>query len=102
MSDRGMIKWAPFNSVVNGKKIIYEILDDKSKIKKPILSDEQIDNLEKKLLLHFYDHEEVKIDYFYNGKIYPLKGNIKKIDSIYHKIYLNNLILYFDQIIKVY
>ena len=102
MHDRGFIKWAPFNSIINGKKVIHEVLDEKNKVKMPILSDEQKNNIEKSLLLHFYDNEIIQIDYFYAGKIYLLKGNIKKIDSIYHKIYLDNYILYFDQIIRAY
>ena len=51
MHDRGMIKWMPFNSVVSSKEIINSILKDKSKISMPILSEEQKDVNEQKLLI---------------------------------------------------
>ena len=32
MQDRGMIKWMPFNSVINSKYLVSEIEKEKSKI----------------------------------------------------------------------
>ena len=54
MHDRGMIKWMPFNSVVSSKEIINSILKDKSKISMPILSEEQKNVNEQKLLIAYY------------------------------------------------
>ena len=31
MNDRGMVKWAPFNSVINGSEILKEIKFEKNK-----------------------------------------------------------------------
>ena len=50
MSDRGIIKWAPFSSVINGNILLKEIHEEKSRIIKPTLSEEQIQELEDKIL----------------------------------------------------
>ena len=42
MSDRKMIKWQPFNSLMNSKQVVKEIIQDKGKIAMPILSDDQL------------------------------------------------------------
>ena len=99
--DRGMLKWAPFNSVVSNKEIIYAIQKEKSKIKMPCLSDDQKLNIENKLIEAFYENKKIAIKYFLAGKIFYKTGSIKKIDPIFHKIYFDNLILIFEQIIDV-
>ena len=96
MHDRGMIKWMPFNSVVSSKEIINSILKDKSKISMPILSEEQKDVNEQKLLIAYYSKSKINISYYQNGNSY-----IKKIDFTYHKIYFENNTILFDQIVSL-
>ena len=96
---RNQIKWAPFNSVVNTKDVLKE--STKNKITMPSLSEEQKQTIEKKLINAFYENSNITIDYYYNEMKNTLYGKIKKIDFIYHKIYFNNTILLFDQIINV-
>lgn len=100
--DRGMIKWQPFDSVIPSKQIVNEILKQKSRIKIPNLSDEQKKIIEDKLILAYYENEEITLDFYYQGKIIQIKETIKKIDSTYRKIYFKNNVLLFDQIIKIY
>ena len=38
---RGIIKWRPFDSVISGNKVVKELLKERAKIKRPILSEEQ-------------------------------------------------------------
>ena len=45
MPNRNAIKWAPFNSVINGNYIMNTIVKEKSRIIKPTLSEEQINEL---------------------------------------------------------
>jgi len=101
-SDRGIIKWAPFNSTINNKELISGILKEKKKIKMPDLSEEQKRIIENKIINAFYTGEDIKLEYFYNGMIFTLNERIKKIDSTYHKIYFKNQILLFEQIVKIY
>lgn len=99
--DRGMIKWAPFNSVISNKEIIRTIQKEKAKVKMPYLSDEQKENIEHLLLEAFYEKRNILIEYYYDGKIIKADGTIKKIDSTFHKIYFNNRCLIFEQILKI-
>ncbi len=98
---RGIIKWRPFDSVTSSQRIIKDLLKERGKIKKPILSEEQKGILESKLVLAFYTNDSIKISYFRNGEINHFEDKIKKIDSTYHKIYFQNHIILFDQITEV-
>lgn len=98
---RGIIKWRPFDSVISSNKVVRELLKERAKIKRPILSDEQENNLEQKLIIAFYTNSPIKVSYFNNGKIDNFEDQIKKIDSIYHKIYFQNHTLLFEQIIEI-
>lgn len=99
--DRGMIKWAPFNSVISSKEIVRNIQSERNAFKMPMFSDEQKQNMEKKLIEAFYEQKKVCIEYFYADKIFKKSGTIKKIDSTFHKIYFNNQVLIFEQILKI-
>ena len=99
--DRGIIKWHPFDSVISGRQMVKEILKERSRIKRPILSEEQKNLLEKKLIIAFYTNDTITVSYFNNGKINNFVDQIKKIDSTYHKIYFYNHTILFDQITEV-
>lgn len=100
--DRGMIKWQPFDSVISGKLIVDSINQEKKKINKPILSEEEILNIENKIIDAFYCKYEITINYYTNGYVKSIKGKIKKIDHVTKMIYLNNITLLFNQIISIY
>lgn len=100
--DRGVIKWAPFNSLVGQRQMIENLINEKNKIKKPKLSQEQIEQNESLLIEAFYEQIKVKIEYFKDGFILNTIAIIIQIDYTFKKIYLNNKkILLFNQIIKV-
>ena len=101
MHDRGIIKWMPFNSVVSGKELVNSILKEKSKISMPMLSEEQKNIIEKKVILSFYTNTKINLTYYQNGKMLTIKSCVKKIDSTYHKIYFENKVILFDQIIQI-
>ena len=99
--DRKMIKWEPFNSVISSSKMIKDVLKEKEKIKKPILSEEQLLLINNQILEHFQTKEQVQITYYENGYINKITEYIKKIDSVNKKVYLTNGYIYFNQIIKI-
>ena len=100
--DRGFIKWMPFDSVTNTKKLLKTMANNKNVIKMPTLSDEQISLNEENILRAFHHNEEITIIYFQNNKIYKLTTKIKKIENTSKKIILaNNKHLYFSQLIRV-
>src|SRR5574344_476575 len=102
MHDRGMIKWAPFNSVINSNYLVKEILKEKNKINKPILSDEQIEQLEKLIKESMINQTNLNFIIYQKGLTYNLSGIVIKVDYIKQKIYLDNhKYLYFCEIIQI-
>lgn len=101
MSDRGMIKWQPFNSVVSNKVVINAILKEKNKIKMPLISDDEMSFLESEIIDAYYKEVPVNITYFQNGLLLNIKSKIIKIDQVYKMVYLNNKRLLFKQIVDI-
>ena len=102
MNDRGMIKWQPFDSVISSKSVIRKILTEKEKISSPTLSSDQLVQLQERLLSSYYNQEQIKISYFYNGKIFTIIGLIKVINhSKKLIIFDNNKSIHFEQLIKI-
>ena len=100
--DRGMIKWMPFNSLMNGRVIVNNLLDEKSKIKMPILSDDEIGEIENNIINAYYTQNKIIITYYKNGYLLKTKSLIKKIDYTRKIIYLdNNINLLFRQITNI-
>ncbi len=100
--DRGIIKWLPFESLTPSKKVINSILYEKSKIPKPILSLEQQQEIEEKLIEAFYEQIEVTLKIYQNGYIKTTTSSILEIDYAYKKITLKNKDkVLFKQIIEV-
>lgn len=102
MHDRKMLKWLPFNSIINSKYLIKSIESEKYKINKPILSDEQINNNEKLIIEAMNNKICLEFKIYEAGYIKKLTGTIIKISPESKKIYLNNnKYLYFSNIISV-
>ena len=100
--DRGIIKWAPFNSVTPSKELINRLDKEKQKINKPILSEEQLETLQNNLFEAYNNELESIIKYYKNGIIFKEKAKIKVLDLSHNRIILNtNRIIYFNQIIKI-
>ena len=99
--DRGMIKWAPFNSLISLKDIKAQIKRERCIMPYPLLSEDELETIENNLLIAYHSKEEVIITYFYHHNLYNLKGTIDLIVKDKKLIVLNkNIKLYFNQIIK--
>ena len=102
MNDRGMVKWAPFNSVINGSEILKEIKFEKNKVAKPILSEEQIRELEEKIITAYSGNILTSIYFYKNGHINIINGRITKLDSVNKIIIIDNKSkIYFNNIINI-
>ena len=101
--ERGMIKWAPFASVIDSNILVNEILEEKEKINKPILTDDRYINIEDDILYSYKNNEYINIEYFKNGKICKIKEKVYKIDTFSKQIILSNKTkLNFNIIINTY
>lgn len=101
-NDRGMIKWAPFSSLVGQKNMIEALVLEKQKVQKPILSLEQQREIEEKLMEAFYEQIKITLQIYKNGDIVSITSAILNIDTTYKKIGLENQqVILFSQILKV-
>ena len=102
--NRGIIKWQPFNAVANPSDIIKDINIEKKKTTLPILSQDTLQKIEQDILMAYYSNSIIELTYFNNGCFYKIKNKIKKIDSIYKRIYLESTWFFFKQIVdtKIY
>lgn len=102
MSDRKMIKWQPFDSVMNSRSVVNELSYQKEEINMPVLSEEQLYEIQNNLLIGFECNVCVTIKFVKNNHICSVKDKIFKIDVHKKRIILeNHSILYFNSIIEV-
>lgn len=100
MSDRGMKKWAPYKSLVEQEKYLKKAHDDNEKIERPILSSDEMEEINEKLVN--YSNEEVIITYWRDNKINNVTTLIKKIDADNKKIILpDRKSIYFHELINI-
>ena len=103
MPDRNAIKWAPFNSVINGGSVINELIREQNKINKPILTEDKINEIEEYIISSYQAGTKIDIKYFKNYKFERIEGFITKLDPLTKKITLENGIsLYFCNIIDFF
>ena len=101
MQDRKEIKWAPFNSVINGKYIISKLNNERNYAIKPILSDDQIELLNENILESYTNHLKINLYIYKNYKIDKLIGFVNNINISNKYITFNKIRIYFNQIIKI-
>lgn len=101
MQDRGYIKWAPFDSVISSKKVINDLMIQKRKISKPILSQDQIDYLNYKIFEAYTNHIKVNLLIYKNENIIKLIGYVNNINVSKKYITFNKTHIFFNQILKI-
>ncbi len=102
MHDRGKIKGTPINSVIDGNEVIKEIYEEKSRRDKPVLSEDQLEELESTILEVFNNQSVVEVIFYKNNHFNKIKGIITKVDTAQKKITINNKnSYYFANIIKI-
>lgn len=103
MSNRNVIKWQPFAAVISGTSMINDVLKEKNKIQMPLLSEDQKQELQEKMVTFFQTQEVTTIKFYRDGKLYLLKGKITSIDPYHQKIIVNaQHSLFFSQIIAFF
>ncbi|OJE48638.1 3-oxoacyl-ACP synthase [Bacillus luti] len=67
---RGMVKWQPFASMPEQFAVIKEMIQEQTKIPRPILTQDAKERIENKLLISYLGEEEVLLTYYKNGYLY--------------------------------
>ncbi len=100
--DRGIIKWAPFDALVGYHSLLKELRYQLGKSERPILSDDQLDELNRKLQIAWMKQYEISIHYFEDGYTKTMSSRIIKLDWIKRKIVLEGrYFLSADQILDI-
>lgn len=95
------MSWAPFNSVINNHDIINDIKEQESYINKPNYTEEQLEELEFKVINAYTSKDNININYYHNHKSINIYGTINKIDPVYKRININNTYINFYDIINI-
>lgn len=78
MSNRGMMKWAPYKSLVEQDEFLQQMNYKKHKKQRPIISNDEKEKINNCLVN--YKGESLVIAYYEDGYIYEIKSKIKRID----------------------
>lgn len=102
MINRDIINWQPFDSLVSSQKMINSIVNEKAKINKPILSSDQLNQLNDLIIEYFYEQINIIIKYYKNNNIYKTAGIIIDLNQSNKTITLNtNVKLHISQILQI-
>lgn len=96
---RGMIKWAPFQSLKEQSIYLHEMEKNRKKVPKPILSEDQMSEINDSLT--YYNNEVVVVVYYKNGFIKQIKGRIKKIDPTFKYLLIEEIKISFDNLLDI-
>ncbi|MDU0463098.1 YolD-like family protein [Staphylococcus ureilyticus] len=80
---RGMVKWAPFATLPEQFEAVQQHIIDQNKIDRPILSDDQLNELNIQLHQALHANIPVDIEYYKNGWLEYITLEIKNIDILH-------------------
>ncbi len=84
-NDRKMMKWMPFNALLEQGDYINDLLHGRERQTMPILSPDQEAELNYKLESAYLFNSEIEVSYFENNKIKKVSGTITRTD-LYNKL----------------
>ncbi|EOB7187362.1 YolD-like family protein [Staphylococcus aureus] len=83
---RGMIKWAPFATLPEQFETIQQYIIDQNKITRPVLSDDQLAELNIRLHEALQYARPVEVKFYNNGFVDSVRLTIYRIDAINYEI----------------
>jgi len=87
--DRGIIKWAAFDALVGYHSMLEEMKHRLGKKEKPTLSEDALDELNRKLQEAIQKDSEIEVHYFHDGYTRFTFGKITKVDYNSRLIFLS-------------
>ncbi|MFB6728268.1 YolD-like family protein [Bacillus mobilis] len=103
---RGMVKWQPFASMPEQFVCIKDMIQEQTKISRPILTQDAKERIENKLLISYLGEEEVLLTYYKNGYLYKNYITVADINPLNKTItctdvFRNQRILKFCDVIEI-
>ncbi|MEY8625975.1 YolD-like family protein [Staphylococcus equorum] len=96
---RGMVKWAPFATLPEQFETIQQYLVDQNKIDRPILSDDQLNDLNLHLHQALHTDSYIHIEYYKAGWLETTHIKIKNIDMTH--MFLEGYLIHTQETIKL-
>jgi hypothetical protein len=87
--DRGIIKWAPFDSLVGYHSMLQEMKHRLKRRAKPILSEDDLDTLNRNVQNAYENHLEIECRYYKKGYFITTCATIIRLDFVDRRITLS-------------
>lgn len=97
---RGMMKWAPYASLIEQKSHLEQMRYDRGKIPKPHISNEKAERINR-LLSEYIPGSFLTFVYFDDGYLYHIKQSIQRIYVDQKRLVGSEKNLFFNQIIDI-
>lgn len=89
-SGRGIVKWNAFKTLPQQYEMINQYMEDQNKIEMPLLSQEQLEEINDKVNYKIENKILAEINYWKNGYIHSIQSFIYKIDELKGEMILLN------------
>ncbi len=99
--DRGMMKWNAFNALLAHGSSVKKMMIERTRIEKPILSSDQIEDINLKLQVAIEDNRELEVAFYDKGYVLLAEGKIMRIDVNNKLLVLPDIQIRFDNIIQI-
>lgn len=99
--DRKMMKWIPFHALLEQGDYINDLLKGREYKEMPVLSSDQLDDLNYKLETAAVFHSEVEITYFKNNDYHKVSGIITRTDIYTKELFINEVPIPSQSIIEM-
>lgn len=99
MRDRGMVKWAPYKSLIEQEDFMGNMKKARKKIEKPKNCGDKAEYINN--LLMNYHGQEVTITIYNDGVLEKISGTITEMNTTYKYLVVNGNRYYLNNIIDV-
>ena len=86
--DRKMMKWMPFNALLEQGDYIRDLLEGRERMERPVLSRDQEEELNYKLEMAYVFHQTIEVSYYESYQIKTITGTITRTDIMNKLIYI--------------
>jgi hypothetical protein len=78
---RGMIKWAPFATMPEQFERVDRMIEDQTRIERPVLSDDRLDEMNHILKKALHEQKCVNVEYYYDGFRFHVELRLVQVDT---------------------
>ena len=94
--DRGMVKYAPYQSLVEQASSLARMRSARTRVERKVLSDDEQERINE--ILSNYEGEELILSYWANGRVYQEEGILLGIDVYRRTLHINEVRVPLDDI----